>query len=220
VTRCRSLEAIRDLAPCSHTEFGKIRGHDPLSGALIKSADLPILISLGTDKDLSYSTCPSCLVTKVNQTLGLSYGVNLKSRAQKGRRRLVRKDGKGPKYWVIPPTSLKPVRATCRYYRAFRRERKVLEYLLSNPVVIDRSIEDYRSLRYLYYCIVPHLFASLVENSDTCRVVSLMVRLEEELLLWHSSYRRRAAQTSFRKLLVVARYEPCPHTCGPPSDKL
>lgn len=88
------------------------------------------------------------------------------------------------------------------YFRTFRDERKCLRDLeTSSPSSLPLNRKEYRAIRFIYYCVLPHLVARLRGYEPD------LVRLKavEKLYFFYLYTRRRNSQfsTAMLKHIVV-----------------
>jgi hypothetical protein len=194
--------------------------HHPLSGDVFGPSDWTGLLASGFANNILASQCVQCTLTTVRVSLGMSSGRPIGGRQSSNHRRLkaLLPTNCGKKH---QPGSYNKGRKTCRFYRVNRREIKTLKFLMDRPPVLNQEWKGYRSLRYIYYCIIPHLILRLSKDTQLNNWLCLLeARYYGELQLWHTRYRLRGTRVYDRRLAVVTRYENCSPICELPSDKL
>jgi len=104
----------------------------------------------------SFDACPSCLNRKIKSTR-LNQTTKLSIRELRNRTKFV--------WWSVNKRS-GVWHKYMPYQRTFRKELKVLDILVNNPIPILSSRTEYRQARYIYYRILPRLIVSLSYGPD------------------------------------------------------
>jgi hypothetical protein len=96
--------------------------------------------------------------------------------------------------FVVPP---KPDgnRKRAPYFKHYRAERMILSILEKNPQIIDNR-RTYRTSRYLYYFLIPHLSKYLWFGPDRVRLRNVEEYFYNEILSY--SFRMRRYRKPYR----------------------